>query len=349
MITTKNVFKFSSALHVLYVEDDARLRQETARLLEPFFEKLDVAVDGIDGLDKYNQYYYDIIITDINMPRMNGIEMINQIRDINADQKIIAISAHNESEILINLIRSGISSFILKPIIHQDLLNILYPVCRDADVQKTNVDLFEILNLERSKLKKQVRLLEAQVNTISVKHQQVEYLLSEAQPKVSNPILADYFENDADQGDESVLFLKDDCDEMTEFFQEIPEQLGMYSIDNDIEHIRIAGEHFRKISNILLHYTPFLDPLATSMEELSIAILGDMDAFIVLFNKNHDHILMLFDAISIDLDRYMKRFSVESMAMKNIHHIHQPTSISIQQVIGIIHPESMDDGDIEFF
>jgi hypothetical protein len=74
-----------------------------------------------------------------------------------------------------------------------------------------------------------------------------------------------------------------------------------------------------------------------------------MDSFIALFECNHDHILMLFDAISIDLDRYMKRFSVESMAMKNIHHIHQPTSISIQQVIGLIHPDDMDCGDIEFF
>lgn len=349
MITAKNVHKFSSKLHVLYVEDDSALRKETVTLLEPYFEKIDVAVDGIDGLDKYNLHVYDIIITDINMPRMNGIEMINHIHDINADQKVIAISAHNESETLISLIRSGVSSFMLKPIKHQDLLNILYPVCRDADTQKTNIHLFELLNIERSRLKKQIRLLEAHVNTISVKHQQVEHLLDQNQPILSNPLFDEYFENDEDQGHESVLFLKDDCDEMTEFLQEIPEQLGMYAIDLNLDHVYTAGEHFRKISNILLHYTPFLDPLATSMEELSLAILSDIDAFTLLFNANHDHVLMLFDAISIDLDRYMKRFSVESMAMKNIHHIHQPTSISIQQVIGLIHPDDMDYCDIEFF
>jgi YesN/AraC family two-component response regulator len=257
MITAKNVHKFSSKLHVLYVEDDAALRKETVILLESYFEKLDVAVDGIDGLDKYNQHSYDIIITDINMPRMDGIEMIRHIRDINLDQKVIAISAHNESEILINLIRSGISSFILKPLKHQDLLNILYPVCRDADAQKTNLDLFEVLNLERSKLKMQVRLLEAQVNTISVKHQQVEHLLQQTQPDILDPLLDDYFEKDEDDGHENVLFLGDDCDEMTEFLHEIPEQLMMYTANSNTVHIRNAGENFRKVSNILLHYTPF--------------------------------------------------------------------------------------------
>jgi hypothetical protein len=45
----------------------------------------------------------------------------------------------------------------------------------------------------------------------------------------------------------------------------------------------------------------------------------------------------------------MKRFSIESMAMINIHHIHQPTSISIKQVIGLILPEAMEEGEIEFF
>jgi CheY-like chemotaxis protein len=349
MISSKNVHKFSSTLHVLYVEDDANIRQETAMLFGPYFEKLDLAIDGIDGLDKYNQHHYDIVITDINMPRMNGIEMIGHMREINVDQKIIAISAHNESEILINLIRSGISSFILKPIMHQDLLNILYPVCRDADTQRANIDLFEILNLERSKLKKQVRLLEAQVNAISVKHQQVEHLLQQMPSDTVDPLLGDYFEKDEDDGDENVLFIGDDCDEITEYMQEIPEQLAMYTTDSNREHIRTAGENFRKISNILLHYTPFLDPLAMSIEELSQTIVDDLDAFIALLESNHDHVLTLFDAISIDLDRYMKRFSVESMAMKNIHHIHQPTSISIQQVIGLIHPDNMDEGDIEFF
>jgi CheY-like chemotaxis protein len=349
MITTKNVYKFSSKLHVLYVEDDVKLREETVLLLEPFFEKLHIAVDGIDGLDKYNRHFYDIIITDINMPRMNGIEMIRHMREINPDQKVIAISAHNESEILINLIRSGISSFILKPIMHQDLLNILYPVCRDADAQKSNIELFEMLNIERGRLKKQIRLLEAQVNTVSVKHQQVETLLAHSQLQILEPLLNDYFASDEDEGVENVLFNHDDCEEMAEILNEIPELLGRFYDEQDLELIKSAGLQFGKVANILLHYTPFLDPLAHSMEELSLTIVQNMDTFVALYQSNPDNILALFDSISIDMDRYMKRFSIESMAMKNIHHIHQPTSISIKQVIGLILPEAMEEGEIEFF
>lgn len=349
MITTKNVYQFSNKLHVLYVEDDLKLRGETALLLEPFFEKLDVAVDGLEGLDKYNRHFYDIVITDINMPRMNGIEMIRHMREINPDQKIIAISAHNESDILINLIRSGINSFILKPIMHQDLLNILYPVCRDANTQKVNIELFEMLNTERSNLKKQIRLLEAQSNTVSVKHQQVENLLAHNQPQISEPLLSDYFASDEDEGAENVLFNHDDCEEMGEILSEIPALLGRFYDEHDSELIKSAGLQFGKIANILLHYTPFLDPLAQSMEELSLTILQNRETFITLYQSNPDNLLALFDSISIDMDRYMKRFSIESMAMKNIHHIHQPTTISIKQVIGLILPEEMEEGEIEFF
>ncbi|MBV5321106.1 MAG: response regulator, partial [Sulfuricurvum sp.] len=178
MINVKDVFHYSEKLSVLYVEDDTSLRDEMELLFSPFFEFVEIAVDGLDGLEKYNRRKFDIVITDINMPRMNGIEMITAIRAIHPEQKIIAVSAHNESDILINLIENGVSSFILKPIIHQNILNVLYPVCRDASTQNLNVELFEMLNEEKSKLKKQVRLLVAQLNAISIKNDQVYELLN---------------------------------------------------------------------------------------------------------------------------------------------------------------------------
>lgn len=348
MITAKDVYKFSHTLNILYVEDDDRLRDETVMLLEPFFKHIDIARDGVEGFEKYNGCLYDIVITDINMPRMNGIEMIAKIREINPEQKIIAISAHNESDILINLIRSGVSSFILKPILQQDVLNVLYPICRDADTQNTNTELFQILNTERSKLQKQVRLLAAQLHTIVVKHQQVEELYYQHQTKPSSPLLEEYFLKDDDQGEESVLFLQDDTDEMTETLDEIPTLLGQYIVTLDKKTILDVATSIAKLSNLLLRYTPFLDPLAKNMDELSSAV-REGDAFTLLITSKPDAVLKLFDAICMDMTLYIQRFSVESMAMKNIHHIHQPTSLSIQQIIGMIYPGSIEDGEIEFF
>lgn len=349
MISAKDVYHFSQKLCVLYVEDDPCLREEMTLLLSPFFENIDVAVDGVDGLEKYNSGKYDIVITDINMPRMNGIDMVAAIREIHPEQKVIAVSAHNESEILIHLIENGVNSFILKPIMQQSLLNVLYPVCRDANAQNVNIELFEMLNQERSKLKKQVRLLAAQLNTVSVKNDQVNGLLSSDETKSSDALLEEYFAKDEDEGVESVLFIKDDADEMSEILNDILDQIFLYSNNFEIEHIHKMSVLIAKFANILYRYTPFLDPLAKSIAELGTIIEEDEVNFIALFNKNPEHILKLFDAICIDMTLYIQRFSIESMAMKNIHHIHLPTIMSIQQVIGLINPEDLEESDLELF
>lgn len=349
MITPKEIFKFSSFLRVLYVEDDAVLRAETLEFFEPFFKQIDTAENGLDGLNKYNDNVYDIVLTDINMPKMNGIEMIEHIHEINPDQKIIAISAHNDSDILIDLIHSGVNSFILKPIIQKNVLKILYTVCRDARTQQVNEELFHTLNQQKSQLEEQIRLLESQFNMVSVKHQQVEHLLTVCPFSEPNGLLEEYFASDEDEGHENVLFHSDDCEEIVEIMDEVIELFSLYSHNHNFDHLDSIGLLFRKMGSILYRYNPFLDPLALSMEEVGITIGNNKDNVNQLFNENQTHFFALMDAIKIDMQRYVKRFSTESMAMKNIHHIHEPTSMSIRQVITLINPEECESCDIEFF
>ncbi len=173
MSRIRNLQKFSLRLKMLYVEDNDSLREETAKVFGPLFERVDLASNGKEGLDKYNSNHYDIIITDINMPIMNGIDMIEHIREINPEQKIIAISAHDETTILLNLIRKGVSSFIIKPINLDDMLTVLYPVCRDADAQNTNIELFNALQSERKKLKQIVGTLTSYLHTVDIKNDQL--------------------------------------------------------------------------------------------------------------------------------------------------------------------------------
>ncbi|MEN6326875.1 MAG: HD domain-containing phosphohydrolase [Syntrophomonas sp.] len=116
MINPKQLKEDAKDISVLYVEDDQELRQNTARLLSSFFPTVELSENGAEGLKKYKEGKFDLIITDINMPIMNGVKMAEQIKASNAKQVIIVISAHDEARYLLDLINMGVDYFVLKPL-----------------------------------------------------------------------------------------------------------------------------------------------------------------------------------------------------------------------------------------
>ncbi len=345
MINAKKVQYFSQYLHILYVEDDETVRVNMQMLFDIFFEHIDCAVDGLDGLEMYNNHKYDIVITDINMPRMNGVEMVEKIREIDPEQKIIAISANDDSATLINLIQKGVSGFLLKPVEQQIILNALYPICRDAHAQRENISLYEELNEERLKLQRKVKELEMSHHASSVKHQQLGEILSKDTNNIPSKFLEDYFTQDKDEGGENVVFMKEDADELIEIFADIPALMTNYVESSDMERLYEVIHSFKKVASILLRYTPFLDTLAESYTDLALVIETKLDAC----KFSSESMLLLLDAVSVDMERYVQYFSHHSMAMKNIHHVHQPTSLSIKQIIALLDPLEAEIGEIEFF
>ncbi len=129
-------------LIVLYAEDNDEVRKSTVTLLEDFFPNIDLAKDGKEGLEKYKNFYdkhhsyYDIVITDINMPRMNGIKMSQLLLEMNREQIILVISAHNESDYLLELINMGISNFMLKPIKAMPFQKIIFRILTNVQNKK---------------------------------------------------------------------------------------------------------------------------------------------------------------------------------------------------------------------
>ncbi|MDD5716892.1 MAG: response regulator [Sulfuricurvum sp.] len=349
MVSIKELKHFSHRLKLLYVEDNPQVRKETVELFIPLFESVDIAADGQEGLEAYNNNSYDLVITDINMPRLNGIEMIEKIREIHPEQKIVAISAHDESAILLDLIRKGISSFILKPINLDEMIATLYPVCRDADTQNVNTELFEALQKERKNLKRVVEALHTHLKTVEIKNAQLSKISEEQNSVDKNPFLQEYFAVDEDQGKESVVFINEDAEEMKELLLSLPDELSQYILTNKKANLHSAAQCVGKLARTLYRYSPFLDPLAKNLEELS-EMMGYKEEFAELLVRKSDAMLSLFDAVCIDLGLYVHRFTQESMAMRNIHHIHEPTSLSIRQIIQLVTPAESDDcGDIELF
>jgi DNA-binding response OmpR family regulator len=110
---------------LLLVEDDIKLQQNFAKLLKFYIQKVFVAKDGLEALDMYKKNRPDIIITDVKMPRLNGIEFIKQIRKENSKIPIVVTSAYTNQEYLLESIKLSLIDYLIKPMREEDLERIL--------------------------------------------------------------------------------------------------------------------------------------------------------------------------------------------------------------------------------
>jgi YesN/AraC family two-component response regulator len=112
-------------LSVLYVEDEEFLRNKTYNFFNKIFSNVDIAVDGKDGLEKYNKKKYDIIVTDILMPNMDGFMLIKNILNKNDKQEIIISSAYTEKGFRDKALELGVKKYIHKPMELNELIEVL--------------------------------------------------------------------------------------------------------------------------------------------------------------------------------------------------------------------------------
>ena len=144
MINYTTLFNETKNLSVLFVEDYEPLRLEMAEILEELFKRVSVASNGQEALDAYEEASkeakgFDLIISDIQMPVMDGVALSKNIRKLNEKQPIMILSAHSDSDYLVQLINIGISKFLSKPINHDDFFTILYDESKKINGQSTEV------------------------------------------------------------------------------------------------------------------------------------------------------------------------------------------------------------------
>ena len=130
----------NSTLRILYVEDDAQTLTNTLSILKNFFINIDTATNGKEGLKLCNTYYYDIILTDLDMPEIDGLKMIEYIRQTNKESKIIIFSSYSEKEYFLESIHLGIDGYILKPFQLEQFVSVLSRILDEntLHIAKTN-------------------------------------------------------------------------------------------------------------------------------------------------------------------------------------------------------------------
>jgi len=112
-------------LTLLYVEDDEDTRKNMLEVLQHKVKNVYVAKDGLEALETFKNNNIHFVISDYQMPKMNGNELCSEIKKISPDTHFVLLTAYNDSELLIKAIDSGVDKFLQKPIKAKKLFTII--------------------------------------------------------------------------------------------------------------------------------------------------------------------------------------------------------------------------------
>jgi CheY-like chemotaxis protein len=121
-MTPKELKNIASNLTILYAEDEEDVRINMIAILEMFFKKVVVAHDGRDAIEKFKENKIDIVVTDVRMPYVDGLELAKYIKQVDKFVPIIIATAHNDIEYFVSSIKIGVTNYLLKPITQQDTI-----------------------------------------------------------------------------------------------------------------------------------------------------------------------------------------------------------------------------------
>lgn len=136
---------------ILLVEDETVIRENIASMLRFFFKEVYTAFDGYDGLDKFELYKPDIVMTDLKMPEMGGFELIEEIRKKSDNTYTIIVSAHTDTELLIDAIHKNVDRYIIKPVTEDELFEAFETYLKKLEDKVNIIELSPNIKVELDK------------------------------------------------------------------------------------------------------------------------------------------------------------------------------------------------------
>ena len=159
-------------LSILYVEDEDDIREMLKDVLKDDFKKFVTAKNGEEGLQKFKELKFDIVITDIEMPKMDGLTLAQNIKKISKDTPVILLTAYSEKERLFKAIDVGVTKYLVKPFTPEKLLDVI------CEIAKTHLEMDKRIkltqNLYYDKRKKEV--FDESGNPVALTKKELQFL-----------------------------------------------------------------------------------------------------------------------------------------------------------------------------
>jgi len=355
-IDVKLILEYSKSLHVLYVEDDAVLSKISMKIFLQYFKDVDVALDGEKGIEKYNTYfkengrYYDLVIADINMPIMDGIEMGRIIKAQHMEQAIIYVTAYNEAQYFRDAINIGSDGFLSKPIELEQLHRLLLPVTQRVfehqlvtryynEIEDLNIQLQsknQELELRNNELEKSLRMLNTMVEKDAVKDtNQVKEENTEDIDKNSISEQLDELEM------EDIIELSHLC---TDIDGSIIAILGSNADSTVLSNSLISIiESFTKFASIISYYTIFND-LSDALREFIYSIENNP---LPSTNDEIINIFTLLESFIFVLKKWQE--NLQNKNFESVNYLDASLISDMNTIIMMYTPYEEVEGDIDFF
>ena len=360
-INNKLILENSKNLVILYVEDDDMLRNSTSNIFSNFFKQVDTAVDGKDGFDKYMEHkntageYYDLVISDINMPHLNGLEMSELINKENIDQAVIFITAHDETTYLHDAIKLGVNGFLTKPLDSGQLKLLLYKTTQAIVDRKAAEGYYKKLEDLNMELSKTIEELKNKNNEVEKSSRILNTIINKGQvlnaQKSKKKVKAETSSEKENYNEQLEEFKRDDLYELREIHDEIDvaiiavlQEKNGNEIDKQLVSSVISG--FSKYASVIAVY-PFFN-------EFNKALIG-----LVEIMKTNDlpedrdsamNIFILLETFMYVLGRWTDELSANDVSSVNkldasiINDLHTLGSMWLNEF-----DDSIEAQEIEFF
>ncbi len=154
-------------LRVLFVEEERHVRDSMRDVLELIFDSVEVAATGRQGLDQYLESRPEVLICDIDLPVLNGVELVQTIRSQRQDPVIIMTTRRQDSPYLIDLINLGVDGLVVKPVDHSHLFQVLEKNLQHYQIQQIEKQYQHLLESDVARKTEQLQGALSLVHTLS--------------------------------------------------------------------------------------------------------------------------------------------------------------------------------------
>ena len=328
---TMDLKHYAKDLSILIAEDDLDIASEMKDILTMFFKDVYVAHDGVEALNLYKQYNCDLVLTDLEMPKMGGVELAKQIRTLSKDQTIFVNSAYIDKYV-VELFDIGIQGLFIKPFKTSEFFQKILVHCENIKLKKE-------MNKYKTLISKMARKIEEPKQTkpkVTLKS-----ILSDESINLDSFI--NDFGNNYEFDHDFWNFVSSDVVELNGDLEEVINRISLRGLNKDsIDDLALI---FSKYNNILL-LIPHMNNMANVFKNMC-ETFEDLDLN-TQFTCSHEEIAHTLEYFYDDIMNFFEVVFVEK-STDNINYLTDSLDSSLVQLktkLGLI---ELEEEDLELF